>query len=131
MQPGQQLVSRISAYNPDFDLKKVEIACEYAKTMHDGQTRASGEPYYTHPIEVASILADDPSPRMTRASRRKISASFFSRCRGHPRPAGQAGRPLHNMRTRSRHQAREAQAHRAARRWRSTRRWPSASACTR
>jgi guanosine-3',5'-bis(diphosphate) 3'-pyrophosphohydrolase len=68
MQPGQQLVSRISAYNPDFDLKKVEIACEYAKTMHDGQTRASGEPYYTHPIEVASILADmkmDPGTIIT------------------------------------------------------------------
>jgi GTP pyrophosphokinase len=57
MQPGQQLVNRITAYNPDFDLKTVESACDYAKKMHEGQTRASGEPYYTHPIEVASILA--------------------------------------------------------------------------
>jgi hypothetical protein len=71
MQPGQELVSRISAYNPDFDVKTVEIACEYAKKMHDGQTRASGEPYYTHPIEVATILADmkmDAAPSSPRSS---------------------------------------------------------------
>lgn len=33
-------------------------ACEYAKKMHEGQKRSSGEPYYTHPVEVARILAD-------------------------------------------------------------------------
>ncbi len=58
MQPGQELVNRITAYNPDFDIKTVENACAYAKKMHEGQTRATGEPYYTHPIEVATILAD-------------------------------------------------------------------------
>ncbi len=57
MQPSQELVSRIASYSPNFDIKLVEAACDYAKKMHDGQTRASGEPYYTHPIEVASILA--------------------------------------------------------------------------
>ena len=68
MQPGQDLVTRVSAYNPDFDVKTVENACAYAREMHDGQTRASGEPYYTHPIEVASILADmkmDPGTIIT------------------------------------------------------------------
>ncbi len=52
------LVDQIKAYKPDLDPAMVEQAYDYAKKMHDGQTRASGEPYYTHPVEVASILAD-------------------------------------------------------------------------
>jgi guanosine-3',5'-bis(diphosphate) 3'-pyrophosphohydrolase len=36
----------------------VNRAYEYAKKMHDGQTRSSGEPYYTHPMEVAGLLAN-------------------------------------------------------------------------
>lgn len=53
-----QLISQIQHYNPDLDQKIVESAYNYAKKMHEGQTRSSGEPYYTHPVEVASILAD-------------------------------------------------------------------------
>ncbi|HEY8964554.1 MAG TPA: bifunctional (p)ppGpp synthetase/guanosine-3',5'-bis(diphosphate) 3'-pyrophosphohydrolase [Alphaproteobacteria bacterium] len=37
---------------------KVKAAIEFAKQKHEGQTRSSGEPYYTHPVEVAIILAD-------------------------------------------------------------------------
>ncbi len=51
------LINQIKAYKPDFDSAIVSRAYDYAKKMHDGQTRASGEPYYTHPVEVASILA--------------------------------------------------------------------------
>jgi GTP diphosphokinase / guanosine-3',5'-bis(diphosphate) 3'-diphosphatase len=51
------LTHQIKAYNPDFDPKAVEAAFEFAKAKHEGQTRSSGEPYYTHPVEVASILA--------------------------------------------------------------------------
>ncbi|GJL85883.1 MAG: GTP pyrophosphokinase [Micavibrio sp.] len=51
------LVDQIKAYKPDLDSEAVGKAYDYAKKMHDGQTRASGEPYYTHPVEVASILA--------------------------------------------------------------------------
>jgi guanosine-3',5'-bis(diphosphate) 3'-pyrophosphohydrolase len=54
----KELVSQIKAYNPGLDVKVIENAYDYAKKMHDGQTRSSGEPYYTHPVEVASILAD-------------------------------------------------------------------------
>ncbi|HRQ60679.1 MAG TPA: bifunctional (p)ppGpp synthetase/guanosine-3',5'-bis(diphosphate) 3'-pyrophosphohydrolase [Alphaproteobacteria bacterium] len=53
-----QLIDQIRHYNPDLDNKIVESAYNYAKKMHEGQTRASGEPYYTHPVEVAGILAD-------------------------------------------------------------------------
>lgn len=53
-----RLVDQIKTYNPDFNPKIVEDAIAYAREKHEGQTRSSGEPYYTHPVEVASILAD-------------------------------------------------------------------------
>lgn len=53
-----RLIDQVKSYNPDIDLGLVEDAIEYAKVMHEGQTRSSGEPYYTHPVEVAGILAD-------------------------------------------------------------------------
>lgn len=52
------LVAQIKEYNPDVDTAVVVNAFEFAKKMHEGQTRSSGEPYYTHPVEVASILAN-------------------------------------------------------------------------
>ncbi len=58
MSAAQQLLDQVKTYNPEFDSKAIEAATEFAKTMHEGQTRASGEPYYTHPLEVARILAD-------------------------------------------------------------------------
>lgn len=54
----KELKQAISEYDPDFDQKLVEKAYKYAKKMHDGQFRSSGEPYYTHPVEVAQILAE-------------------------------------------------------------------------
>ncbi len=53
-----ELVKQIKSYNPALEDAVVERAYDYAKGQHDGQMRASGAPYYTHPIEVASILAD-------------------------------------------------------------------------
>ena len=53
-----ELIDRIKSYNPALDPGVVAGAYEYAKKMHDGQTRESGEPYYTHPVEVANILAE-------------------------------------------------------------------------
>lgn len=52
------LIEQVKSYNPDVDIGVVEGAIAYAKEKHEGQTRASGEPYYTHPVEVAGILAD-------------------------------------------------------------------------
>lgn len=51
------LINQIKAYNPDLDPDVVVNAFDFAKKMHEGQTRSSGEPYYTHPVEVAAILA--------------------------------------------------------------------------
>ena len=39
------------------DIEQVEKAYGFAKKLHDGQFRASGEPYIIHPVEVAKILA--------------------------------------------------------------------------
>ena len=58
MEVATDLLKQVQAYNPEFDGVIIENAAQYAKTMHEGQTRASGEPYYTHPLEVAGILAD-------------------------------------------------------------------------
>ncbi|MFA5593179.1 MAG: bifunctional (p)ppGpp synthetase/guanosine-3',5'-bis(diphosphate) 3'-pyrophosphohydrolase [Micavibrio sp.] len=58
MGAAQQLLDQVRAYNPEFDAKTIENAALFAQTMHEGQTRASGEPYLTHPLAVAGILAD-------------------------------------------------------------------------
>ncbi len=52
------LIDQVKHYNPTLDSKIIEDGIKYAKAMHEGQVRASGEPYYTHPVEVAMILAD-------------------------------------------------------------------------
>lgn len=53
-----ELIAQIKTYNPEVNTRMIEEAVEYAKEKHEGQTRSSGEPYYTHPLEVAGILAD-------------------------------------------------------------------------
>ena len=58
IEQAESLVKQMQSYDPDFNRKMVEDAVEYARIMHDGQVRSSGEPYYTHPVEVAGILAD-------------------------------------------------------------------------
>jgi GTP pyrophosphokinase len=54
----EKLKKAIAEYNPEFDQELIEKAFFYAKEKHDGQFRSSGEPYYTHPVEVAGILAE-------------------------------------------------------------------------
>jgi GTP pyrophosphokinase/guanosine-3',5'-bis(diphosphate) 3'-pyrophosphohydrolase len=46
------------AYLPKADLKKVRDAYKFADQAHLGQFRASGQPYITHPIAVAGLVAD-------------------------------------------------------------------------
>ncbi len=58
MIPADDLVNLIRAYNPKTNEDLIRAAYDYGREMHDGQFRHSGEPYYTHPIEVAWILAE-------------------------------------------------------------------------
>lgn len=55
---AEALIKQMKSYDPDFNQPLVEQAIEYARVMHEGQVRSSGEPYYTHPVEVAGILAE-------------------------------------------------------------------------
>ena len=52
------LVASVRAYNPRSDAALIRGAYDYAVRMHGGQTRRSGEPYVTHPIAVAMLLAE-------------------------------------------------------------------------
>ncbi|SBV93649.1 GTP pyrophosphokinase [uncultured delta proteobacterium] len=53
----QDILDTIAAYNPEADLALVQKAYVYAAAAHAGQTRLSGEPYLSHPLEVANSLA--------------------------------------------------------------------------
>jgi len=52
------VIDKISEYHPDADLGMLERAYIYSARVHEGQVRLSGEPYLTHPLEVAGILTD-------------------------------------------------------------------------
>lgn len=51
------ILDMVSAYNPEADLDLIKKAYVFSAKAHQGQTRRSGEPYLTHPVEVAGILA--------------------------------------------------------------------------
>ncbi len=53
----QKLLEILKATEKKYDLEKIERAFEYAKELHNGQFRASGEAYISHPIAVAEIVA--------------------------------------------------------------------------
>jgi len=52
------IIDKITEYYPDADLDIIDRAYIYSARVHDGQVRLSGEPYLSHPLEVAGILAD-------------------------------------------------------------------------
>ena len=52
------LVERVRRYNPDTDEALLNRAYVYAMKAHGEQKRASGDPYFSHPLEVAAILTD-------------------------------------------------------------------------
>src|SRR6201747_1181834 len=52
------LVDRVRSYNPDTNEDLLNRAYVYAMKAHGTQTRASGDPYFSHPLEVAAILTD-------------------------------------------------------------------------
>lgn len=53
-----RLVKTVRSHHPKADVALIERAYAAAERAHDGQTRKSGEPYITHPVAVAQILAD-------------------------------------------------------------------------
>jgi RelA/SpoT family (p)ppGpp synthetase len=53
-----ELVERVKRYNPKADEALLDRAYVYAMLAHGTQKRASGDPYFSHPLEVAAILTD-------------------------------------------------------------------------
>ncbi|MGR7997024.1 MULTISPECIES: RelA/SpoT family protein [unclassified Xanthobacter] len=53
-----ELVERVRRYNPNTDEALLDRAYVYAMKAHGSQLRASGDPYFSHPLEVAAILTD-------------------------------------------------------------------------
>ena len=53
-----ELVERVKSYDPDADEALLNRAYVFSMQKHGSQLRASGDPYYSHPIEVAGILTD-------------------------------------------------------------------------
>ena len=54
----ENLIDLTNSYNPHSDRELLRRAFDYAKKMHKGQLRRSGEPYFTHPFAVAMQLAE-------------------------------------------------------------------------
>ena len=53
-----RLLKTVRSHHPKADIALIERAYSAAERAHDGQKRRSGEPYITHPVAVAQILAD-------------------------------------------------------------------------
>ena len=53
-----EFLKKIEGYNPNYNMELIGRAYDVAEEMHQGQIRKSGEPYLTHPMAVAEILAD-------------------------------------------------------------------------
>ena len=112
-----ELVERVKAYDPDADEDLLNRAYVFAMKAHGAQLRASGDPYFSHPVEVAG------HPRRLEARQRLDRDRPAARHgRGHRRhdrrdraPVRRRGRPP----GRRRHQAQQARAavgaHRAGR----------------
>ena len=52
------LLKTLECTKKQYDIEKICGAFEYAKSLHEGQMRQSGDPYISHPVAVASILAE-------------------------------------------------------------------------
>ncbi len=52
------LIALVQNYNPKTDTDLIGRAYAYGQRMHEGKSRQSGEPYFTHPVAVAAILTE-------------------------------------------------------------------------
>jgi len=52
------IIDKLTEHDPETDTDNVERAFVYSARVHKGQVRLSGEPYLSHPLEVAGILSD-------------------------------------------------------------------------
>jgi len=55
---ADDLIELVRNYNPKTNAKRLAEAYAYGQSMHEGQFRHSGEPYFSHPVAVAAILTE-------------------------------------------------------------------------
>jgi GTP diphosphokinase / guanosine-3',5'-bis(diphosphate) 3'-diphosphatase len=55
---ASDLIELVRTYNAQTNEKLIRRAYDYGREMHEGQTRHSGEPYFTHPVAVAALLTE-------------------------------------------------------------------------
>lgn len=61
-QAVDKIIKTVKMYHPKADLDLIRLAYDFAATAHEGQKRASGEPYIIHPVACAKILAEMKMP---------------------------------------------------------------------
>ena len=98
-----ELVEKVRSYDPKADEALLNRAYVYAMQAHGTQKRASGDPYFAHPLEVAAILTDLQARR--RDHRHGAAARRHRGHRRHPRGDRPAVRPRDRRAGRRRHQA--------------------------
>ena len=54
----KSLIRQIQSYNPEAEIELLERCYRFAQEAHEGQKRKSGEPYFTHCVKTAGILAE-------------------------------------------------------------------------
>ena len=54
----QQILNNVKSYHPEADLELIKRAYEHAAQAHEGQTRKSGDPYVTHPLNTALVISE-------------------------------------------------------------------------
>ena len=54
----QSLISFLESSERNYDIQKILKAYDYSDSLHEGQFRLSGEPYISHPVAVARIVAE-------------------------------------------------------------------------
>ncbi|MBT8410708.1 MAG: HD domain-containing protein, partial [Octadecabacter sp.] len=54
---ADDLIALVRTYNPKTNANLIRDAFAFGAEMHEGQFRHSGEPYFTHPVAVAAVLA--------------------------------------------------------------------------
>lgn len=91
LQTIDNLIEKVRVYVPEADFDLIRLAYDFAKNAHAGQWRKSGEPYITHPLAAAHLLADmriDPTivtatllhdvPEDTNITLEEVEANFGS-----------------------------------------------------
>ncbi|MDX2170605.1 MAG: HD domain-containing protein, partial [Deltaproteobacteria bacterium] len=58
MTTAEDLVTKVRAYHSGADAALIRRAFDFSKQVHKGQKRQSGDPYFIHPVGVASLIAD-------------------------------------------------------------------------